>query len=232
MSQLRRFEHPENLEGLADDEYLWEPVDGCSSLRRAAEPRRPWGLAAVRSSWISSTPSPARYRSLRSPGASPTCSSAFSECATPRISAVPPSTTGRQTFRLMGRERSRSSTPPTPLLGCGRAVARGAVTAPRTGRGPFATSPFGSLVLRINQELIHHLAEVLLVRDLYRNRAGSAAPDGYKQSPADYSSEGSNTLGTMLPRRACFGSMARRCRARAACTRSDSRQSPSRTYVV
>ena len=37
--------------------------------------------------------------------------------------------------------------------------------------GPFAEHPYAELVLHINREAIHHLAEVLLLRDLYRNRA-------------------------------------------------------------
>jgi hypothetical protein len=33
--------------------------------------------------------------------------------------------------------------------------------------GPFAEFPFAALVLHINREALHHLAEVLLLRDLY-----------------------------------------------------------------
>jgi len=34
--------------------------------------------------------------------------------------------------------------------------------------GPFASSPYADLVLHINREAIHHMAEVLVLRDLYR----------------------------------------------------------------
>jgi hypothetical protein len=34
--------------------------------------------------------------------------------------------------------------------------------------GPFAAYPYVALVLHINREAIHHLAEVALLRDLYR----------------------------------------------------------------
>ncbi len=34
--------------------------------------------------------------------------------------------------------------------------------------GPFAALPYAELVLHINREAIHHLAEVLVLRDLYR----------------------------------------------------------------
>jgi hypothetical protein len=33
--------------------------------------------------------------------------------------------------------------------------------------GPYAAHPMAALVLHINRELIHHLAEVCLLRDLY-----------------------------------------------------------------
>ena len=40
--------------------------------------------------------------------------------------------------------------------------------------GPFAAYPMAALVLHINREVIHHGAEVALLRDLYRARtAGS-----------------------------------------------------------
>jgi hypothetical protein len=36
--------------------------------------------------------------------------------------------------------------------------------------GPFADYPMAALVLHINREVIHHGAEVALLRDLYRAR--------------------------------------------------------------
>ena len=36
--------------------------------------------------------------------------------------------------------------------------------------GPFAAHPMAALVLHINRETIHHGAEILLLRDLYRNQ--------------------------------------------------------------
>ncbi len=34
--------------------------------------------------------------------------------------------------------------------------------------GPYASLPYAALILHINREAIHHLAEVALLRDLYR----------------------------------------------------------------
>ena len=38
--------------------------------------------------------------------------------------------------------------------------------------GPYAEYPMATLVLHINREMIHHGAEVALLRDLYRARSG------------------------------------------------------------
>ena len=40
--------------------------------------------------------------------------------------------------------------------------------APSRAEGPYAELPMSALVLHIHREAIHHLAEVLLLRDLYR----------------------------------------------------------------
>jgi hypothetical protein len=40
--------------------------------------------------------------------------------------------------------------------------------------GPFQDAPLAALVLHINREMLHHNAEVMLLRDLYRTSDGSA----------------------------------------------------------
>jgi hypothetical protein len=42
--------------------------------------------------------------------------------------------------------------------------------------GPYADHPMAALVLHINREVIHHLAEVLTLRDLYRAADGQPLP--------------------------------------------------------
>jgi hypothetical protein len=44
--------------------------------------------------------------------------------------------------------------------------------------GPWAHYPFAGLVLHINREVIHHMAEVALLRDLYRATDGGRAGFG------------------------------------------------------
>jgi hypothetical protein len=41
--------------------------------------------------------------------------------------------------------------------------------------GPYAEHPMAALVLHISRELIHHGAEVLCLRDLYRGTGGRFA---------------------------------------------------------
>jgi hypothetical protein len=43
---------------------------------------------------------------------------------------------------------------------------------------PFPDAPMASLVLHINREVIHHGAEIALLRDLYRWRFGGVAAPG------------------------------------------------------
>jgi hypothetical protein len=40
----------------------------------------------------------------------------------------------------------------------------------RPAEGPFAEHPLSELVVHINREVIHHGAEISLLRDLYRAR--------------------------------------------------------------
>jgi hypothetical protein len=41
--------------------------------------------------------------------------------------------------------------------------------------GPFAEHPLAALVLHINREFLHHAAEIMLLRDLYRDQSRTAA---------------------------------------------------------
>jgi hypothetical protein len=46
----------------------------------------------------------------------------------------------------------------------------GLVRACGPAEGPYAKESMATLVLHIHREMIHHCAEVLLLRDLYRSR--------------------------------------------------------------
>ncbi len=68
-----------------------------------------------------------------------------------------------------------------PVPGCWSIRPRAEATSPMAAGGglPLAAGggpPFAALVLHIHREAIHHLAEVLVLRDLYRQRDQAAPP--------------------------------------------------------
>ena len=158
------------LEGLSDEEYLWEPVEGCWSLRRRGEQRSP--MAAGGGELVL-------------------------DFAFPEPVPVPVTTIawrlGHVIVGVFGmRNASHFGGPPVDydsvVWPAGAAEALAALdavydtwTAGVAGldpdrlaapvgaaEGPYAELPMAALVLHIHREAIHHLAEVLLLRDLYR----------------------------------------------------------------
>lgn len=150
------------VEGLTDEEYLWEPAPDCWSVRpagdgtfrpdRSAVPVKPaplttiaWrmchlidGLAAERNAtWIGVTPTGSLDRDGR-PG---TAAAAVAQL--------------EQAYELF--RRHVAATDPAGLT-----VPMGAVA------GPYAEHTRAAFVLHELDELIHHGAEVAAMRDLYR----------------------------------------------------------------
>ena len=161
------------LDGLTDDEYRWEPAPGCWNLR----PRDP-----------SAAPQP---------GSGPwTVDYAFPEPDPPPVTTI----AWRLAHLIVGVFGSRAGNhfggPPVsyedfPYAGTAaealtqlddvyghwtagvRALdAEGLARPVGPAEGPWARHPMADLVLHINREAIHHGAEILLLRDLYR--AGKA----------------------------------------------------------
>jgi hypothetical protein len=161
------------LDGLTDDELLWEPVDGMWGVRHPGESSAPVqaGGGEWRADWAFPQPDP------------------------------PPMTTiawrlGHVIIGVLGmRVHHHFDGPPmdyeqTEWWGTAAAAlaalddayagwvagvrglgAEGLERPIGPGEGAPAESPFAALVLHIHREVLHHGAEVLLLRDLYRNRA-------------------------------------------------------------
>ncbi|HET9770581.1 MAG TPA: DinB family protein [Acidimicrobiia bacterium] len=158
-----------HLVGLSDDEYFWEPVPGMWSVRPRAEARTDTPAGA--GDWI--------------------CDFAF-----PEPSPVPLTTIawrlGHVIVGIFGmRNASHFGGPPFdyatyrwPATAADALAALDEVyrvwvegvagldserlAAPvGPAEGPYAELPYAALVLHINREALHHLAEVLLLRDLY-----------------------------------------------------------------
>jgi hypothetical protein len=160
------------LAGLADDEYFWEPVPGCWSIRRRGESRAPiaigggdftidyampphaeepvttiaWRLAHVIVGVFGS-------RNAAHFGAQPVDWGSF-EYAGSAAAALEQLDAAYATWitgvRTLGTD---GLTPP-----CGPA------------EGPYADLSMAALVLHIHREVIHHGAEIALLRDLYLRR--------------------------------------------------------------
>lgn len=153
------------LAGLTDDEYFWEPVAGCWTVRR--------GHDGFVHDWAWPPPDP-----------HPVTTIAW------RIVHIC-SFLQEHAMRGVAFERAENATwgPPTVIPGSAadalaalqQAIARwrADLEAVDDGRlwepmgpaaGPFGDSPVAGFVEHIHDEFIHHSAEVALLRDLYRAR--------------------------------------------------------------
>ena len=158
------------LDGLSDEEYFWEPVEGCWSLRRA--PDGGWRLDGGRPE---PSPPPVTTIAWRLVHVGATClanrASAFfggadvpagADMFDPRL--VPADLPGGADAAVAFLERSyrrwHDGIAALDEEGLGRPL------GPRGG--PYAEDPMAELVAHINREVMHHGAEIALLRDLYR----------------------------------------------------------------
>lgn len=161
------------ISGLTDDEYFREPAPGCWSVR----PRGPGsGAAPVRAGSGAMTidfampqPDPAPFttiawrlahvivgvlavRSAAHFGRAPTDYRSFDYAAT-----------ADEALAQLDAEYA------TWLAGVESLGETGLARPCGEAGGPYAERPLAALVLHINRELIHHLSEVCLLRDLYQH---------------------------------------------------------------
>ncbi|WP_122261123.1 DinB family protein [Ornithinimicrobium cerasi] len=164
------------LDGLTDEEYLWEPAPGTWNVRRREDPAP--GTVTRRAGaggWLIDIGIP-------EPEPAPVTSIAW------RLAHVVVGVLGaRAASHFGGRPASYdgwtyAGTAPEALLQLDEAYAAWsagvrsltpALLARPVGpaEGPWAEAPMIDLVLHINRETIHHLAEVALLRDLWAHRA-------------------------------------------------------------
>jgi hypothetical protein len=161
------------LDGLTDDEYFWEPVPDAWSIRPRAEART--AMAAGQGDLVADFEYP-------EPVPAPLTTVAW------RLGHVIVGIFGARNAAHFGGPPMDYLTavwPPDAHSALAQLdeVYAGWVKgvqgldearlAEPVGRaeGPFADYPYAALVLHINREAIHHLAEVALLRDLYRRRS-------------------------------------------------------------
>jgi hypothetical protein len=160
------------LEGLTDDEYFWEPVDGCWSVRPRADATAPvlGGSGELVSEFAFPEPDPPPVttiawrlvhlivgvfgmRNASHFGGPPVDYSAYEHPATAAAALADLDAAYDRWVRGVGQLGDEELRRPV-----GEA------------EGPFAAHSFASLVLHIHREAIHHGAEITLLRDLYRSR--------------------------------------------------------------
>lgn len=159
----------DRLNGLTDDEYFWEPVPDCWNVRPRGTGTAPvqGGQGAMTIDFAMPQPEPPPFttiawrlghvivgvlavRNAAHFGRAPTDYQSFAYAPT-AAAALAQLDAEYATWRS-GVESLDETGLARP---CGPA------------EGPYADLPMAALVLHINRELIHHLAEVCLLRDLY-----------------------------------------------------------------
>ncbi|HYZ98117.1 MAG TPA: DinB family protein [Acidimicrobiales bacterium] len=164
------------LDGLSDDEYLWEPAPGAWSLRPRAEATT--AMAAGAGDWVADFEVP-------EPTPPPVTTIAW------RLGHISVGILGMRASNHFGDGSVSYQTtdwPPTAAGGLAlldeaydawlsgiRKLGPGDLARPcGPAEGPYADYSFAALILHINREAIHHGAEVALLRDLWAARSGEA----------------------------------------------------------
>ncbi|HUZ24666.1 MAG TPA: DinB family protein [Streptosporangiaceae bacterium] len=157
------------LAGLTDEEYLWEPVPHCWSVRPRAEAVTPMaaGGGDMVADFVYPEPHPAPFTTIAWRLAHVTVgifamrnSTHFGAPAISYQTAVYPASADEALLALDQAYRTWSS----GIM----QLDEEALTRPVGAGEPFPEAPFAALILHIHREAIHHLAEVLVLRDLYR----------------------------------------------------------------
>ena len=154
------------LQGLTDEEYFWEPVDGCWTIRPRAD-----GAYAIDWAW----PTPERP---------PMTTLAW------RLAQVGVQTLGVRASNHFGDGSLTLETAKWPgsaaealasleenyhlwLEGVRRLGEADLAEPIGPAEGQWADQPFAALVFHLNREIMHQGGEICLLRDLYRARATS-----------------------------------------------------------
>lgn len=165
------------LQGLTNDEYLWEPVPNCWTLHVGDDGRVTYDF-----DWPPPNPSPFTTIAWRLFHVAVGC---FAERATryfPEhvstpwtqriwegpVSGYPHDAAGAVAFMDTAWKEWRAGLEATGEDGLWRPIGDGEYDFKEMQLG--VDDPFIGLVLHVHREVIHHGAEILLLRDLYRHR--------------------------------------------------------------
>jgi hypothetical protein len=161
------------LDGLGDDEYLWEPVPGSWNVRArdTSQGDRQPGSGDLTIDWTWPEPDPAPVTTIAW-RLSHLIVGVLGARAAGHFDGPP---ADYQEWEYAGTAAGAlaqlDQTYATWISGV-RSLDDSRLQAPcGPAEGPWADSPMSMLVLHINREVIHHGAEVALLRDLYAHRA-------------------------------------------------------------
>jgi hypothetical protein len=174
------------LEGLTDEEYLWEPVAGAWSVRPRGSAIT--AMAAGSGGWVIDWAYP-------EPRPAPFTTIAW------RLGHVIVGVLGMRNAAHFGRDPvdyatfsyaptaagalAQLAAEVTVWLEGVRALGDEGLDRPcGPAEGPFADAPLAALVLHIHRELIHHLAEVSLLRDLYLHTQDIGSGPTLRRAPS------------------------------------------------
>ena len=160
--------------GLSDDEYLWEPAQPAWNVRpRTGDGQPGTGPFTVEFSFPEPDPPPVTTIAWR-------LAHIIVGVLGARVAVALRRATGglRELRRTPARPPRHWPSWTTPTQ-AGRRASTVSTRRRSRGRvgpaeGPFAEYPMAALVLHINREVIHHGAEVALLRDLYRARTAES----------------------------------------------------------
>jgi hypothetical protein len=159
------------LDGLSDEEYLWEPVEGCWSLRPGPdgrwrldqpepEPEPPpvttiaWRLVHIGATCLAN-----RASAFFGDGSVPADADMFDPRHVP--ADLPGGAAEAVAFLERSYRRWHDGIAALDDEGLARPL------GPRGG--PFAEDPMAELIAHISREVMHHGAEIALLRDLWRS---------------------------------------------------------------
>ncbi|MEO3825727.1 DinB family protein [Actinomadura sp. B10D3] len=159
----------DRLDGLTDDEYFWEPVPDCWSVRPRGTGTAPIqaGAGAMTIDFAFPPPDPAPFTTIAwrlghvIVGVLAMRSAAHFGRAPADYGAFEFAATAAEALDQLAAEYA------TWLAGVESLGEAGLAKPCGEAEGAYAEYPMSALVLHINRELIHHLSEVCLLRDLY-----------------------------------------------------------------
>ena len=158
------------LDGLTDSEYFWQPVAGCWSIRRRAEATTPLAMGpgdlVIDFAMPPPQPEPVTTIAWRLAHITVGCfgSRSASHFGGPQVDWATWEYAGNAAEALRQLDQQHAAW----IKGVRSLGASGLAHPVGPAEGPFAEASMATLVLHINREVIHHGAEIALLRDLYR----------------------------------------------------------------